>query len=104
VPRHRGAVGLAIDPARSKATGTGVGRQGPPSRAPLGAALFAVEVLYVLKGVHRIRKLADPELVLEAGDHMVVMSEASSLQAFRERIRVGAADQGGALHPAETDR
>ncbi len=49
-------------------------------------ARFAVEVLYLLKGPYRIRKLADPDLVLEAGDHMVVMAEASSLRRFREHM------------------
>ncbi|HSG49615.1 MAG TPA: chloride channel protein, partial [Longimicrobiales bacterium] len=46
-------------------------------------AQHGVEVLYVLKGEYKIRKLADPDLSLEAGDHMVVMAEASSLLAFR---------------------
>ena len=47
-------------------------------------ARFGVEVLYVLKGPHSIRELAHPELRLEAGDGMVIMAEASSLQRFQE--------------------
>jgi CIC family chloride channel protein len=47
-------------------------------------ARFGIEVLYLLKGPYSIRKLAAPELVLEAGDRMVILTEASSLQAFRE--------------------
>lgn len=47
---------------------------------------FGVEVLYVLKGPYRIRKLADPDLTLDAGDRMVVMAEAASLRAFRETL------------------
>jgi len=46
-------------------------------------AHFGVEVLYVLKGPHRIRKLAHPDLKLEAGDGMVIMAEASSLLKFQ---------------------
>ncbi|MGD8319799.1 MAG: chloride channel protein [Gemmatimonadota bacterium] len=46
--------------------------------------LHAVEVLYVLKGPYRIRKLADPDLQLAAGDRMLVMAEASALHDFRE--------------------
>jgi CBS domain containing-hemolysin-like protein len=49
-----------------------------------------VEVLYVLKGPYRIRKLADPDLSLDLGDHLVVMAEASSLLAFRQEIAPGA--------------
>ena len=49
-------------------------------------ARHAVEVLYVLKGPYRIRKLADPDLILDAGDRMLIMAEASSLQAFRENV------------------
>jgi Trk K+ transport system NAD-binding subunit len=48
-------------------------------------ARFGIEVLYLLKGPYSIRKLAAPELVLEAGDRMVILTEASSLQGFRER-------------------
>jgi CIC family chloride channel protein len=48
-------------------------------------ARFGIEVLYLLKGPYSIRKLAAPELVLEAGDRMVILTEASSLQTFRER-------------------
>jgi CIC family chloride channel protein len=43
---------------------------------------FGVEVLYVLKGPYRARKLASPDLRLEKGDRMVVMAEAESLQEF----------------------
>jgi len=50
-------------------------------------ARFGVEVLYVLKGPHSIRKLAHPDLMLEAGDGMVIMAEASSLQGFREETK-----------------
>jgi CIC family chloride channel protein len=46
-------------------------------------ARHGVEVLYVLKGPHRARKLADPDLRLEEGDRMLVMAEASALRAFR---------------------
>ncbi|MCA9300688.1 MAG: chloride channel protein, partial [Phycisphaerales bacterium] len=46
---------------------------------------FGVEALYLLKGPYRARKLADPDLVLEPGDRMVIMAEASTLHAFRER-------------------
>ncbi|MCG6957876.1 MAG: chloride channel protein [Gemmatimonadetes bacterium] len=49
-------------------------------------ARFGVEVLYVLKGPYHIRKLADPDLAIEAGDRMVVMAEASSLRQFRESM------------------
>ena len=49
-------------------------------------ARYGLEVLYVLKGAYRIRKLADPDLSLEAGDHLVVMAEASSLLAFRQQF------------------
>jgi CIC family chloride channel protein len=48
-------------------------------------ARFGIEVLYLLKGPYSIRKLAAPGLVLEAGDRMVILTEASSLQTFRER-------------------
>lgn len=50
---------------------------------------FGVEVLYVLKGPYRIRKLADPDLTLDAGDRMVVMAEAPTLLAFRDRLGSG---------------
>jgi len=50
-------------------------------------ARFGVEVLYVLKGPHGMRKLAPPDMTLEAGDAMVIMAEASSLQAFLEETR-----------------
>jgi CBS domain-containing protein len=50
-------------------------------------ARFGVEVLYVLKGPHGIRKLAHPDLMLEAGDGMVIMAEASSLQRFQEETK-----------------
>ena len=43
---------------------------------------FGVEVLYVLKGQYRVRKLASPDLKLERGDRMVVMVEAEALQEF----------------------
>jgi CIC family chloride channel protein len=43
---------------------------------------FSVEVLYVLKGPYRVRKLASPDLKLEAEDRMVVMAEAESLLNF----------------------
>ena len=46
-------------------------------------ARHGVEVLYVLKGPYRIRKMADPDLRLEEGDRMLVMAEASALRAFR---------------------
>jgi hypothetical protein len=49
-------------------------------------AHYGLEVLYVLKGAYRIRKLADPDLSLDGGDHMVVMAEASSLLAFRRQF------------------
>lgn len=52
--------------------------------------LHGVEVLYVLKGPYRIRKLADPDLTLGAGDRMVIMAEAASLLSFRERHAPGA--------------
>ncbi len=45
---------------------------------------FGVEVLYVLKGPYHIRKMADPDLTMEARDRMVVMAEASALRNFRE--------------------
>jgi len=45
---------------------------------------FGVEVLFVLKGQYGIRKLAHPELTLDAGDRMLVMAEVSSLEALRE--------------------
>jgi CIC family chloride channel protein len=48
---------------------------------------FGVEVLYVLKGPHGIRKLAHPDLKLEAGDGMLIMAEASSLQSFQEETK-----------------
>ena len=51
-------------------------------------ARYAVEVLYVLKGPYRIRKLADPDLTLEAGDRMLIMAEATSLQRFREQAGI----------------
>jgi chloride channel protein, CIC family len=47
---------------------------------------FGVEVLYVLKGPYHIRKMADPDLAIEAQDRMVVMAEASSLGRFREAL------------------
>ena len=50
-------------------------------------ARFGVEVLYVLKGPHGIRKLAHPDLMLEAGDGMLIMVEASSLQRFQEETK-----------------
>jgi CIC family chloride channel protein len=50
-------------------------------------ARFGVEVLYVLKGRHGIRKLAHPDLMLEAGDGMVILAEASSLQRFQEETK-----------------
>ncbi len=50
-------------------------------------ARFGVEVLYVFKGPHGIRKLAHPDLILEAGDGMVIMAEASSLQKFQEETK-----------------
>jgi CIC family chloride channel protein len=43
---------------------------------------FGLEVLYVLKGPYRVRKLASPDLKLEEGDRMVVMAEAESLRGF----------------------
>jgi CIC family chloride channel protein len=43
---------------------------------------FSVEVLYVLKGSYRVRKLASPDLLLEEGDRMVVMAEAETLEAL----------------------
>jgi CIC family chloride channel protein len=45
---------------------------------------YGLEVLYVLKGPYRVRKLAAPDLTLEAGDRMVVMAEAESLHRFTE--------------------
>jgi CBS domain-containing protein len=45
---------------------------------------FGVEVLYVLKGPYRVRKLASPDLTLDAGDRMVVMAEAESLRHLPE--------------------
>jgi len=50
-------------------------------------ARFGVEVLYVVKGSHGLRKLAHPDITLEAGDAMVIMAEASSLQTFLEKTR-----------------
>jgi CIC family chloride channel protein len=47
-------------------------------------ARFGIEVLYLLKGPYRVRKLASPDLTLEAEDRMVIVTEATSLQAFRE--------------------
>jgi Trk K+ transport system NAD-binding subunit len=47
---------------------------------------FGVEVLYVLKGPYHIRKMADPDLAIEAHDRMVVMAEASALRAFLETM------------------
>jgi len=47
-------------------------------------ARHGVEVLYVLKGPYRVRKLADPDVRLEEGDRMLVMAEASALREFRE--------------------
>jgi len=47
-------------------------------------ARFGIEVLYLLKGPYSIRKLASPDLRLEEGDRMVIVTEAASLQAFRE--------------------
>jgi CIC family chloride channel protein len=47
-------------------------------------ARHGVEVLYVLKGPYRVRKLADPDVRLEEGDRMLVMAEASALRDFRE--------------------
>ena len=41
---------------------------------------LGVEVLYVLKGPYRVRKLASPELKLEKGDRMMVMAEIESLR------------------------
>jgi CIC family chloride channel protein len=47
---------------------------------------FGVEVLYVLKGPYHIRKMADPDLAIEAHDRMVVMAEASALRSFLETM------------------
>ncbi len=58
--------------------------QGQTIREAQLRARFGVEVLYLLKGPYAIRKLASPDLRLEAGDRMVVMAEASPLQVFRE--------------------
>ncbi len=41
---------------------------------------LGVEVIYVLKGPYRVRKLASPELKLEEGDRMMVMAEIESLR------------------------
>jgi len=52
-------------------------------------ARFGVEVLYLLKGPYRIRKLAGPDVTFEEGDRMVVMAEVSALQRFRaEKARM----------------
>ncbi len=48
-------------------------------------ARFGLEVLYLLKGPEGVRKLAAPDLTLEAGDRMVILAEASSLHDFQER-------------------
>jgi CBS domain-containing protein len=45
---------------------------------------LGVEVLYVLKGPYRVRKLASPELKLEEGDRMMVMAEVESLRRLAE--------------------
>jgi CIC family chloride channel protein len=50
-----------------------------------------IEVLYVLQGPQGVRKLADPEMRLEAGDRMVIMAEASRLLEFRESAAARAA-------------
>jgi CIC family chloride channel protein len=50
---------------------------------------LGMEVLYVLKGPYRVRKLASPELKLEEGDRMMVMAEAETLQRVS-----GAGDSG----------
>ncbi len=49
-------------------------------------ARFGVEVLYLLKGPYRIRKLAGPDVTFEEGDRMVVMAEAAALQRFRAEV------------------
>lgn len=43
---------------------------------------YGIEVLYVLKGPYRVRKMASPGLKLEEGDRMMVMAEVDSLQRF----------------------
>lgn len=58
---------------------------------------FGVEVLYLLKGPYGIRKLAAPDLVLEEGDRMVIMAEASSLHSFRESTAANISPSS--LHP-----
>ncbi len=45
---------------------------------------FGVEVLYVLKGPYRARKLASPDLRLGAGDRMVVVADVESLRNLPE--------------------
>ena len=54
-----------------------MGEAGLPAR-------FGIEVLSGFKGPDGIRKLAHPDLKLEAGDRVVIMAEASSLQQFRQ--------------------
>ncbi len=61
-------------------------------------ANHGVEVLYVLKGPYRIRKFADPELDLEAGDRMVVVAEASTLREFQERTHAVVGTAGPPAH------
>lgn len=63
-------------------------------------ARFGIEVLYVLKGPYRLRKVAHPDLVLEAGDLMVVMAEASALVKLRSALQGDRApDTPGAERP-----
>lgn len=47
-------------------------------------ARFGIEVLYLLKGSYRVRKLASPDLRLEDGDRMIIVTEVPSLRAFQE--------------------
>ena len=63
--------------------------------------LHGVEVLFVLKGPYGIRKLAHPDVALEAGDRMLVMAEASSMEALRVGLQTDAVPAPRETHGGE---